>query len=75
MLDRGSIERDISATQQKAPAADQCVGAREIYVEEYIDRRIDVLERKVRALRILKGGMSQDLLRSGASNISGLLEP
>lgn len=53
---------------------DACVAAREMTVEELLDRRIDKLQSQMKALQDVKGSLSQSFLRSGASRIMVLLE-
>lgn len=51
------------------------IAAREMTVEELIDMRIEKLERDLKCLSGLKGALSRDFLRSGASRIGAFLTP
>ena len=66
-LDEDKIRKSIANTP------DHCAAAREMYVEELIDRKIENLQQKVKALQDLRGNMSQNFLRSGAGRIAALI--
>jgi hypothetical protein len=71
MLDREQIEKEtIEKNRQRTT---DCVAAREMYVVELIDRKIENLQQEMKALQDLKGNMSQNFLHSGAGRIAALI--
>ena len=71
MLDREQIEKQ--AMDMAKNHHESCAVAREMYVGELIDRKIENLQQRVKALQDLKGNMSQNFLHSGAGRIAALI--